>query len=149
MTDTIHIISENNGTATIGQDVDCESYNVCFSIDGVGDVTDVHWTIVDKDGNENYFDSENPCFDFEQSGKYTVSVEFKTAECDGVLYIEKEIDVLELLDLNVESDDITYCTNSSVVLTATLNTDDQIIWQLEDGTQIGVGRVLNIHLPEI
>ena len=138
LTDTIYVNSQPGNEMKIKSEVTCGSYILCFNVTG-GTVTNYNWEITNADNEVALFTTANPCYDFTQPGKFKVHVEIEVEECDGIIVIDREIEVPDIIDLKVDVDNLIYCLGQSIELTAIVNVESTINWYNTNGNIIGQG----------
>ena len=140
--DTIIVNSSGGKAMSIKSKLTCDTYQMCFSVEG-GNVTKHNWQITNAAGQIIKFTTANPCYDFKQPGKFKVYVEVEVEGCDGIIIIEREIEVPELIVVTADKSEITFCENSTIELKAKANVESTLNWYDGNGKLIGVGEKIN------
>lgn len=137
-TDSIYVYSQPGNRMDISSKVTCGTYQMCFSVTG-GTVSSYNWEITNASNEKIKFTTPTPCYDFKQPGKFKVYVEIKVQGCDGIIIIDKEIEVPKIIELKVDNDKLTYCKGETIEISAKVNVESTINWYRPNGNLIGVG----------
>jgi gliding motility-associated-like protein len=132
---------EGGGELTIHKQRTCETYEMTLSVSNAP-VIEYYWEITNADGQVIKFTTASPHYDFTKAGKYHVYVEVKVQGCDGIIIIEDDIVVTDIIKLSADKEAVTYCFGDIVNLSAKLNIDGTISWYNQKGENIGVGESL-------
>ncbi len=136
-TDTIHVIANEGPELILQNDINCGTYEMCFKISG-GNISDYNWDFGKTDDNSDKSIDSEPCFDYLEPGVYTVVVEAFVEDCGGVVYLEKDVIVPKILELNLDEESMTYCIGEELELDVSKNYMANINWYKEDQL-IGTG----------
>lgn len=141
--DTVFVkFDEGGGELTIDKNRTCETYEMTFSVVNAP-VIEYYWEITNADGQVIKFTTSSPHYNFTKPGKYHVYAEVKVQGCDGIIIIEDDVVVTDIIKLSVDVANITFCEGENVELNAKLNLDGYITWFNQKGEQIGVGEKIN------
>ncbi len=143
LTDTIHVTANEGPLLTLNNDLECDSYTMCFSVTGATLGT-YEWDFGDPANQNDTSYTDLPCFDYKKPGVYHVAVEVLIEDCNGKAYLEKDIVVPEILDVTIDQNDITYCKGEQVTLIANKNAESTLEW-FSNSTSLGVGDTLEFN----
>ncbi len=136
--DTIKVIASKGPQLILQNDINCETYEMCFKVLGAN-TSDYHWDFGKYDDDSDKSTEQEPCFDYKEPGVYTVSVEVLVAEeCVGVAYLTKEVIVPEFINISQENDEIVYCPGDELELSVSKNETADVKWYKDDNL-IGEG----------
>lgn len=137
--DTVFVkFDEGGGELTIDKNRTCETFEMTFSVINAP-VIEYYWEITNADGEIIKFTTASPHYNFTKPGKYHVYAEVKVQGCDGIIIIEDDVEVTDIIKLSVDVSTITYCDGENVEINAKLNLVGYITWYNQKGDQIGVG----------
>ncbi len=121
---------------------ECGSYTICFeNLNPESNVT-YSWDFGDLTTEMDTITAYNPpCYTYPGAGTYTVTLNADSEGC-GMMSIEKEIVVSEIISVNVDAQNISICSNDFFTINASTNVDATISFCLENGTILGEGPVL-------
>jgi len=127
LTDTIHIKADEGPVLTLNNNIECGTYTMCFNVSG-GDLSSYDWDFGVPDSDADTSHLEAPCFDYQKPGLYHVAVEVLIESCGGLAYLEKDVLIPEILDLDLGGDTLVYCQGEEVTVIANKNASATIKW---------------------
>ncbi len=131
LVDTIKVIANEGPQLILENEINCNSYEMCFKVSG-GNTVDYNWDFGKANDDSDKSTDKEPCFDYQEPGVYNVSVEVLVEECGGVAYLTKEVIVPEIINLDVDSEEITYCSGEELELFVSKNATADVKWYKGD-----------------
>ncbi|MDA9773995.1 gliding motility-associated C-terminal domain-containing protein [Saprospiraceae bacterium] len=134
---TITIDAEERPMLDFTWDITCGTLEMCFTNTTDPIANDYSWDFGDLTTTDDVSTDVNPCYTYPEAGSYNVTLYITGGACAGDSII-KTIDVPVIPMIEIDSDDLEICLGDMVTLTATTNTEGEIVWSDNSGT-IGNG----------
>ncbi len=149
LTDTIHVFAEEGPELVIGTYLQCGSYEMCFDLtapNGSDPLSDYHWDFGVEGIDNDTSNLVKDCYTYPNPGKYTVSLSVKIGDCDDKSILEKDIEIPEIIDVNIDlGDSLTYCSGDEIVLKANTNVETANLDWFNGQNKLGTGDSLVLY----
>ncbi len=137
--DTIDIDAEQKPDISFTSEITCGSFEVCFTNTTTPDNQTYMWDFGDESTDEDVSNEANPCYTYPGPGSYEVTLTIDEGPCMGE-GITQTVEVGEIPEIEIESEDIEICFGETVEISATTNGDaDQVVWTSGDGEVLQEG----------